>query len=364
MKNRGYKKDMWYEKKFFKYCTAVILVMLIIFLLGKIDFFLEPLKKFIAILFFPILIAGVLYYLFRPLVNLLEKIRIPRTIGIIVSFLAVLVLAVLISTVAGSFVVKQVNQLINEIPGFIVSAGRIIEDIIEKTSPSFISADNISQQFTSFFQNAVPFISQSIISGISAVTGIAIVLLVVPFILFYFLKDDKLFVGYFQRIIPSGYKDEGKEILEGVDKTLAVYITGEFLIAVAGGVLIYVGYLIIGLEYSLILAIFVMITSIIPVIGTFIGILPALIVGLATDPIMVVKILIIMIIVQQIQGNVLAPQLMGKQLNIHPLTIILLLLASGALYGFIGILLAIPVYAIVKIIGKSVYKLYKLHKGL
>ncbi len=184
-----------------------------------------------------------------------------------------------------------------------------------------------------------------------------------PFFLFYLLKDDRLFHRRMLAIIPEKHRKSGEEILEDVDKTLSTYIIGQAIIALTVGVLMYIGYLILGLDYALILALFTLITAFIPILGAFIGIIPAVLVGLTVNPLMALKVLILMIIVQQLEGNLLSPQIMGKRMNIHPLTFLVLLLIAASLAGFIGMLVAVPLYAVVKVIGKSFYKLYKLRKA-
>ncbi len=120
------------------------------------------------------------------------------------------------------------------------------------------------------------------------------------------------------------------------------------------------GSVIIGLNYALVLSLFALIFMTIPFLGPFLSILPALFVGLSDSPFMVVKVFIVFAVVQQIESNVISPLVIGQRLNIHPLTIILLLLAAGSLYGLIGLLLATPLYALVKVLIESLYKIYRL----
>ncbi|GAA0608722.1 hypothetical protein GCM10009001_27590 [Virgibacillus siamensis] len=124
----------------------------------------------------------------------------------------------------------------------------------------------------------------------------------------------------------------------------------------------YIGYLIIGIPYAAVLGIFVMVTAIIPLIGPILGILPAIMVSLLLNPVKVIYILILTIVVQQLEGNLISPQVLGKRLDLHPLTVILLLVVAGALYGFIGVLLAIPLYAVLKVTSKNLYKIYQLRE--
>jgi len=122
----------------------------------------------------------------------------------------------------------------------------------------------------------------------------------------------------------------------------------------------YLGYLLIGLEYGLVLALFSMFTAIIPFLGPIIGVVPAILVALSYDFLMVVKILALMAVVQQLEGNLITPQIMGKRIQTHPVMIIIIILFSGSLFGFLGILLAVPTYAVLKVLIKNAIKIYKV----
>lgn len=104
---------MWFNNKFFKYGTGILLTLLIIFMFGKIDFFLLPFRKLVAAIFAPILASIILYYILRPVVRFLQKIRIPKTISIVLSFVLSIILIVVIGTNIGVIVVQQFNSLMN-----------------------------------------------------------------------------------------------------------------------------------------------------------------------------------------------------------------------------------------------------------
>lgn len=148
--------------------------------------------------------------------------------------------------------------------------------------------------------------------------------------------------------------------MRDMDEAISSYIQGQIIVSFCVGVLLYIAYFIIGLEYSLILAILAMVTNIIPVLGPFIGTIPALIVAFIHSPITALWVLLAVIIVQQIESNLISPQVMGRQLDVHPLTIILLLLAASQIAGLIGLILAVPTYAILKVVVKHTYGLIKL----
>jgi predicted PurR-regulated permease PerM len=354
---------MWIKDKFFKYAIGTLIVLIILFLIGQLKFIFLPLKNIIAIIFFPILISGFLYYLFRPLVNLTQKhLKLPRSLAIIVVFLVVIALLTLVGIYAGSIVSDELAQLKENMPKIVDSAREKASQLLQNQDMVSMFTGKIQGQATQALQKYVPMITGGIFGAISTITGIATVLIMVPFILFYFLRDDKKFSEQIRKLVPKQYKNEGNTILEETDKTLSVYITGQAIIALMLGTLMYIGYLIIGIDYSFILAFFVMITSFIPLFGSVIGVVPAVLIGLSDGPFMVIKIIILAIIVQQLEGNFVSPNLVGKRLQIHPLTLIILFLIAASLYGFVGMLIVVPTYAVFKVIVKNGISIYRLRK--
>lgn len=353
---------MWYNHKFFKFGSAILLILLIIFMLGQIDFFLEPFRKLIASISTPLLISTLLYYVLRPLVNLLEKIKIRRTVGILLSFAAVLVLFAVLSTYTSTIIVEQFNQLLKDLPTF---------DITWKKTLSFLNSDWLESLPLDKFQdklidvlNSVPENLKTLLLGIvSTVTNIGTLIFMIPFILFYFLKDDKYFLSNVVSHIPKKYRDSADKIIHDVDTTLSSYITGQMLIALFVGIMMFVGYLIIGIKYSLLLGVFAMISSLIPFFGPTIGIIPALLLSLATNNFfMFIKVIIVMIVVQQIDNNFISPYIMGQKLNVHPVTVILLITVGASLYGFLGLFLVVPLYAAIKVSAKHFCEIYRKYK--
>ncbi|WP_226671370.1 AI-2E family transporter [Metabacillus litoralis] len=352
---------MWIKHSFFKYLTAAILVLIVLLLLGKLDYLVEPILTLIETLFLPILIAGFFYYLIRPVVLFVEKPRfINRPVSIFLVFgLIVGGLTGLVYSM-GDVVQTQINQITTELPStFEESVGKTEKYINENNIP-FLETENVRETVFSYLTDSVENLSSHIVDVLSAIANFATVLIIVPFILFYLLKDDDRFSPYLLKFIPENHEKEGKRILSDIHTTLSTYIVGQMIVACVNGVLMYIGYLIIGLDYALVLALFVVITAIVPILGPLLGVLPALFVGLMYDPFMLVKIGIVLLIVQQLEGNLVSPLVIGNRLKLHPLTIILLLLAAGSMYGFIGILIVIPVYSVFKVTINNAIRFYKL----
>jgi len=353
---------MWFKNRFFKISTTLIAILIIIFLIGKIDFFIGPFYKFVLIVSFPLFVSGFIYYLLRPFVRMLKKIKFPSTLAILSVYVISIGLLTLFTMYTSSVIGQQIQAFIKDWPRLSLSVFGFINDLkLYETFGAF--GLQFSQQITSSVQNLLPLIYNGIISAFSTIAGIAAVFLIVPFIVFFMLKDDAMFVSKLRCRTPENYRKEINEIIHETDKTLSTYIIGQAIIALIVGILMYIGFLIIGLNYAAFLALFVLITAFIPILGAIVGVIPAIFVALSSpDPYLIIKILILTLIVQQIVGNLIFPNLVGRQLNIHPLTIIIIFIGAFTLFGFLGVLIIIPVYAVIKILVSGAFKMYKIWK--
>jgi predicted PurR-regulated permease PerM len=352
---------MWYKQSFFKYTTAIISVLLIIYLLYNVGFLFTPIIDFFLTLTYPVLLAGILYYVFRPLVRLQEKVRIPRALAIVNVYIYVLFMIVLLSIFVSPIISEQISA-------FTEAPTEKLEVVKEKTvnimnflNFNLYTIEELQTMLTAFLHKVYTFISDNIVSTLTNVTKLAIILVITPFLLFYLLKDDYIFYSHVIKLVPEKYEKDAQMLLEDADITLSTFITGQLLVAFIVGIIILIGYLIIGLNNAVILALFAMIFITIPFLGSFIAIIPALLIGLTESPFMALKVALVVLVAHLLEANLISPQVMSKRLHIHPLIIMLVLLASGFLYGIVGLFLATPAYALFKVIAIDIYKIWQSH---
>lgn len=350
---------MWYKNRFFKYAIATVLVLLIIFLFYQIGFLFSPIIEFITTLFFPILVAGILYFVLRPLVRFVEEKRVPRSMAIFIVYLLILVAIGLFSAYLGPIIAEQVDTFIA------LSSAHPLDLVKEKTVNiinllhlNIYTAADLKSFLTTLLYKLNNFIGDNIVDTVKSVTRFALLLFITPFILYYFLKDDRKIYEWCMRLVSARYQREVITLLRDIDQTLSMFITGQLLVASMIGGMLLIGYLIIGLDYAFTLALFATFFFTIPMLGSFMATIPALLVGLSDSPWMAIKVGIVMSVVLILESNFLSPQVMGQRLHIHPLTLMLILLASGSLYGVLGLFLATPVYALAKVIFANLYAFY------
>ncbi len=353
-------------KKFQFWTIQLVLIALFIYICTKISFVFEPIVVFFTTLFFPILVSGFLYFLFSPIVFFLEKKKVPKTVGILVLYAIFIGIISFAVGTLGPALSKEANQFADKLPTYVDKSQETINNLSETkgfqwiVEQEYVSIEKIEESLANFSSTLTTGVTSSLSTIFSVLTNITLTIVTVPFILFYMLKDGHSLPKYIVKLFPPSYRDEGLKILEETKDTVATYIQGQMLVALFVGVCASIGYLIIGLPFALVLGLIGAVTNIIPYLGPFFGAAPAVIIGILDSPTKALLVIIVMVIVQQLEGNVISPLIMGRKLNIHPLTIILLLLVAGNLAGILGMILAVPFYAVVKTLVLNIVRLIKL----
>ncbi len=360
-------------KKFFKeqnYLAVLLgfaLLFVNILLLTKISFVFTPFVVFLKTIFFPVLLAGVLFYILHPFVSLLERKGVSRIVSIASIYIIVLGLFVFLAVTVIPIIKDQVNALIDNLPYFgheIERAARKFgeSNVIGRMQESLnVDFANIVKDSTMNFTKSLSSVTGNVTGFLSTITEVVLTFVMVPFILFYLLKDGEQLPNHFLKFISEQRQPAAKRILDDMHYAISSYIRGQIIVSLFIGIMLLIGYLIIGIKYAVLLAILAMIVNIVPYVGPIIAITPALIIAFIDSPAMILKVIIVMMVVQLAEGKFISPQVMGKKLDIHPITIIFIILTAGNLFGIMGIILAIPGYAILKVLVTHSYRFVKLN---
>ncbi|MFC3883438.1 AI-2E family transporter [Bacillus songklensis] len=347
----------------------LLMIALFIYVCTKISFVFEPVAVFISTLFFPIFVSGFLYFLFQPIVSFLVNRKVPKGLAILTLYVVFIGLIAAIIGVVGPALSRQITDLVHNIPSYVEEARQFIDRLSHSrgftwiVEQEYVSLDQLEDSILNYASTLPTNLKNSISSVFSVVTNITLIIVTVPFVLFYMLKDGQKLPKRILPFVPSSYRKEALRMMKETANTLATYIQGQVLVCLFVGITTFIGYLIIDLPYALILAIIGAITNIIPYVGPFIGAAPALIVGLLYSPTKPLFVLLVIVIVQQLDGNVISPLVIGKKLNTHPLTIIILLLVAGNIAGILGMILAIPTYAVTKTIVFNIVRVVRVRRS-
>ncbi|MEV5030028.1 AI-2E family transporter [Paenibacillus sp. LPE1-1-1.1] len=358
------------NNKFVLFLLVLLLVGLNIMVLTKISYIFTPVTVLLKTLLLPVILAGIAYYLLNPIVDYLDSKGVKRVYSIILLFLlgAGLVTVVLVAVIP--FLNEQAVSFVNNFPKYGDQLRRNFEDFMGSAgflqiqewfnlNPEELTG-NITEQATSLLNGTL----SSLGSLVGALKEVILAIVTLPFILFYMLKDGKQLPQFIVGYLPNKLQPQTKRIMAEMNGQISSYIRGQIIVSFCIGMLLYIGYLVIGLEYSLVLALVAACTSVIPYLGPAIAITPALVVALVTSPVMLLKMVVIWTIVQLIEGKFISPQIMGKSLQIHPITIIFVILTAGNLFGLAGIVLAVPGYAVLKVIAIHSYEWFRSHSSL
>jgi len=302
----------------------------------------------------PLFIGIFLSWLLEPFVNYFVKNNVSRKLATFVVYLVLVFLIILIIALIVPEFISQLNELIKKIPSFVTSINTFITDLFKSISSSNFDTtsikDNILGGINNFVDNLtknnLSVILEKFSSSLKVLSNILIGLLIG----IYLSLDYKKITKYIKMIVPSRFHDELSVLKHSFNTMLRSYVSGTLLSCFFVFIFTLIGLLFSGISSPLLFALFCAITNIIPYFGPYIGGIPVVIIGFAISPTTGIICLATLIIVQFIDGNILNPIIVGKAVSLHPITIMLSLLVFEYFFGIMGMILATPIVATVKII--------------
>lgn len=358
---------MFHKSKLMFWTSEVLLLTIIFFIWRQMGDMITPVVSVINTILIPFLVGGFLYYITNPLVTFLEKkLKIKRIFGILITLFLLFGLLTIGVIYLLPILINQLSSLINSTQGLYWEIQSFVNQLSKNPLFKSLNIQSTIQQlnlsYVDILQNILNGVTNSLGSVVSAVVNTIMILIMTPIFLVYFLMDGQKLLPMLERTVLKRDKLNISKLLTNLNTTVARYISGISIDALLIGTLAFIGYSVIGLKYALVFAIFSALANLIPYVGPSIGLIPMLITYAFTDPQKMLVALIYMLIVQQIDGNILYPRIVGGVMKVHPITIMVLLLLSSNIYGVIGMIVAIPVYSIGKEIVKFLAALYENHK--
>ncbi|MBF0778958.1 AI-2E family transporter [Streptococcus cuniculi] len=349
---------------------VTLLVLLTILVLTKISFIFSPIVSFLEIILLPMLLTGLLYYLLNPMVDLLEKYKVSRTVAIGILFVVIAFLLVWGLAVAIPSIQKQVVSFARNLPTYIQEielqvTSLLQDDRFEQFRPTALEVlNNVNSYIISFAQKLSSSAVDWAKNLISATSQVVVAVLIMPFILFYLLRDGQYLKAHITKYLPTQWRASIGDVLTDVNSQLSNYVRGQVTVAAIVALMFSIMFSVIGLSYPITLGIVAGFLNLIPYLGSFLAMIPALILGAIAGPFMLIKVVIVFAVEQTIEGRFVTPLIIGSSLNIHPITILFVLLTAGQMFGVVGVLLGIPIYASIKVVLKAIFEWYKDYSGL
>ena len=358
---------MFHKSKLMFWTSEVLLLTIIFFIWRQMGDMITPVVSVINTILIPFVMGGFLYYITNPLVTLLEKrLKINRIFGILITLFLLFGLVTVGVIYLLPILINQLSSLINSTQNLYWEIQSFVNQLSKNPLFKSLNIQSTIQQlnlsYVDILQNILNSVTNSLGSVVSAVINTLMILIMTPIFLVYFLMDGHKLLPMLERTILKRDKLNISSLLTNLNATVARYISGISIDALLIGTLAYIGYSVIGLKYALVFAIFSALANLIPYVGPSIGLIPMLITYFFTDPHKMLVALIYMLIIQQIDGNILYPRIVGSVMKVHPITIMVLLLLSSNIYGIMGMIVAIPTYSILKEIVKFLANLYDNHK--
>lgn len=370
------KEQSWFFKWFLNQKLPVILlnvflILLIILLATKLAWLLEPIQQLMLIVGLPIIIAAVLYYLINPLIDWLEhRWQLNRVLSITLIFIVIVALLAWGVATIIPIIQSQTTSLIKQWPSYWANIQK--QTMSWFNDPSFKSLqkqlDDINTDMLSNVSGKVNKMLTSTVThigtAVGVVTNIMIAIVTMPFILFFMLKDGHRLKGYLVKFFPVRIRETTSQVLEEINGQVSQYIRGQLTVAFWVAVMFTVGYWIVGMKYGLTLGIMAGLLNLIPYLGSFLALVPSVVIAAFISPILLIKVLLVFAVEQTLEGRVVSPLVLGSKMSMYPVTTIIVLLASGKLFGLVGVIVGIPVYAIIKILVTHLFEWFKKVSGL
>jgi len=362
-------------------CWAVCGVAAVIALIGVVAYVFR-------VIWPPLILAGAIVFLLNPVVTRLQARHLPRALGTGLSYLAVVGLTVLVVLLVAPLATDQYDELAGEWPDIRADIERQVDDWAEETRQGdswfpveLPTSQELEDQFLG--GNASDLNGNGVVTGeerqqafadqldtarelLLRIFHVGIIFLIGPIIAFYLLVDLPHIRKVFRSLVPERARGDAMVLSRRLSTAIGGYFRGQLAVAIVVGIMASIGMLLIDLPFWLIVGMIAGIFNMIPLVGPWIGAVPGVIIAFTTGGGVgkAVAVAVVMAIVQQIDNHFISPMVMQRAVKLHPAVVMLALLAGGSLAGFLGLLLAVPATATLKIVGGHVWRHFVLGEPL
>ncbi len=317
---------------------------------------------------FPYILGLVLAYLLYPLVRridyympaFLKRRHLSRPLTILIVYFLVILLIAGFMAFLVPVVVNQVESLWGQREQLLTQGRNLLDEWLVRYRTTI--PEGWRQTIEGNLSRAAGAIGQAIqdgmgrtVTALTSTVSLIIGLVIIPFWIFYILADERAMVNAFEAMIPERVEADVRNVLSIIDDILSAYIRGQLLLCVAVGAMSTIGFVVVKLEFAVLLGVIVGVFEFIPYIGPVLGAIPALIVAVIQSPITALWTLLVIFIVQQVENLFLVPRVSGKSVRLHPALIMFVLVIGNEAMGLWGMIIAVPLTAILRDVFKYLY---------
>ncbi|MCY1399572.1 pheromone autoinducer 2 transporter [compost metagenome] len=341
--------------------TRRLVGLAVVLVIGALVYWLHPILS-------PFLVGILLAYLADPLVDRLERLGLSRTWGVIAVFTLFSLILVMLLLVLLPMLAKQLLRLYELAPQMLDWLQHSALPWVQGRlglAEGFWKFDKIKAAITEHMGQTTDIVgivlTQATASGLALLAWLANLVLV-PVVSFYLLRDWDLMMAKLRRLLPRQREEQVVMLAAECHEVLGAFVRGQLLVMVALGMIYAGGLMLVGLELGLLIGMLAGLAAIVPYMGFVIGISAAMIAGLfqyGGDLYPLLAIAAVFMVGQMLEGMVLTPLLVGDRIGLHPVAVIFAILAGGELFGFTGVLLALPVAAVIMVLLRHMHDLYK-----
>lgn len=312
----------------------------------------------------PFVAAALLAYIGDPLADKLEKLRMPRALAVAMVFLLTLLSVALLILLVLPLIRGQVSALLDALPGIVAQVEQVWLPKISSWIGVEAGEDVGFAAFLDRYRDMAGSWGATILMSLSrsggALAAAVISLFLIPILTFYLLRDWDLLIIRLGSLVPSAQRDTVFQLARETDEVLGAFLRGQLLVMLGLALIYSLGLALVGLKFAIAIGVVAGLVSFVPYLGFVFGIvLAGMTVVLEPDPLLrLAGVVATFSIAQMIEGSILTPKLVGDRIGLHPVIVIFAVAAGGQLFGFFGILLALPAAAVLSVLVKFTYGRY------
>ena len=331
--------------------------LIAIALLGWLFYMLAPVLT-------PFVASALLAYVGDPLADRLQKLRMPRTLAVVAVFLLTFIVLALIILLIGPLISAQVTALVQALPEIAARAEEVwlpnILEWLDIEAPADAGIGPFLERYSDTFSSWSGKVLVGVTKSGGALAAAVLSLFLIPILTFYLLRDWDSIMAHLGALIPDSQRETVLRLARDSDDVLGAFLRGQILVMLFLAIIYSIGLSISGVEFAIAIGVVSGLVSFVPYLGLVFGIgLATLVVALEPAPLWpMVGVVLTFTIAQLIEGSVLTPKLVGDRIGLHPVLVIFAVAAGGQLFGFFGILLALPAAAVLSVLVRFAFDRY------